>query len=72
MSAVQQRQSSLTYKLNQLTSDNVLDQVDCLGVRVLNFTKDEHHLRDLLGVLVFPVSGDFGRVGFLRRGRHSW
>ena len=61
----------MTHKLDKLTPDDVLYKVDRLRVGVLDLAEHEHHLRDLLGVLVFPVSRRlWGICRLLRRRSH--
>lgn len=61
----------LTHKLDKLTADDVLYKVDRLRVGVLDLAEHKHHLRDLLGVLVFPMPRRlWGICRLLRRRGH--
>ena len=59
-----------THKLDKLTADNVLDEVDRLWVGVLDLAEHEHHLRDFLGILVVPVPRGLRHIRLLRRRGH--
>ena len=59
-----------THKLDKLTADNVLDEVDRLWVGILDLAEHEHHLRDFLGILVVPVTRGLRHIRLLRRRGH--